>query len=217
MRIIFLGAPGSGKGTQSKKVAEQLKIPQLSTGDILRAAVKKGTEVGKKAQTIMEAGGLVSDEIMINIIKNRTAEFDCSDGYILDGFPRTLKQAQKLDEMAKSSGKKINKVISLEVDQSILVARLTGRRVCSACGSEYHILFKKPENEGFCDLDGKELIHRSDDYEDRIVTRLENYNRQTAPLIEYYSQKSILHNIDATGDINDIKNNVLSVLRSRGI
>ncbi|MCP4294459.1 MAG: adenylate kinase [Proteobacteria bacterium] len=215
MRIIFLGAPGSGKGTQSKKVAEQLKIPQLSTGDILRAAVKKGTEVGKKAQKIMEAGDLVSDEIMINIIKNRTAEPDCSDGYILDGFPRTLKQSQKLDEMAKSSGKKINKVISLEVDQSILVTRLTGRRVCSVCGSEYHILFKKPENEGFCDLDGKGLIHRSDDHEDRIVTRLENYNRQTTPLIEYYIQKGILHNIDATGEIDDIKNKILFVLRSQ--
>ena len=211
MRVIFLGAPGSGKGTQSKKVAQKLNIPQLSTGDILRAAVKEGTETGKKAQKIMEAGGLVSDAIMIDIIQGRTAQADCVDGYILDGFPRTLVQAQKLEEMTAASGKKIDKVISLEIDHSVLIERLTGRRVCSACGSEYHLLFKKPKTEGVCDQDGESLIHRSDDHEEKIVKRLESYNKQTAPLIEFYTQRGLLQSVKAEGEIETITGNILAL------
>jgi adenylate kinase len=211
MRVIFLGAPGSGKGTQSKKVAQKLNIPQLSTGDILRAAVKEGTETGKKAQKIMEAGGLVSDAIMIDIIQGRTAQADCVDGYILDGFPRTLVQAQKLEEMTAASGKKIDKVISLEIDHSVLIERLTGRRVCSVCGSEYHLLFKKPKTEGVCDQDGEALIHRSDDHEEKIVKRLESYNEQTAPLIEFYTQRGLLQSVKAEGEIETITGNILAL------
>lgn len=210
MRIIFLGAPGSGKGTQSKKVAAKLSIPQLSTGDILRAAVKEGTEIGKQAQKIMESGGLVSDEIMLGIIKDRTAQDDCAKGFILDGFPRTLIQAEKLTENTVAEGKEIDRVIYLEIDQKLLLERLTGRRVCSSCGAEYHIKYKAPKEDGICDADGKELIHRADDHEEKIINRLDNYEKQTAPLVEYYQNSGVLKTVLASGDIDTITEKILA-------
>lgn len=212
MRIIFLGAPGSGKGTQSKLVAKDLAIPQLSTGDILRAAVKAGTEVGKKAKEFMDAGDLVPDEIIVGIIKDRTAEADCQKGFILDGFPRTSAQAETLTNMFKESGQKLDHVVYLEIDPEKVVGRLTGRRVCSACGSEFHLQFKSPQKEGICNDCGKDLMHRSDDHEDKIRNRLSNYEAQTAPLIEYYKNAGVLKNVAAEGGIDDITNRIKGVL-----
>jgi adenylate kinase len=212
MRIIFLGAPGSGKGTQSKLVAKDLAIPQLSTGDILRAAVKAGTEVGKKAKEFMDAGDLVPDEIIVGIIKDRTAEADCQKGFILDGFPRTSAQAETLTQMFKESGQKLDHVVYLEIDPEKVVERLTGRRVCSDCGSEFHLQFKAPQKEGICDNCGKNLMHRSDDHEDKIRNRLSNYEAQTAPLIEYYKNAGVLKNVAAEGGIDDITNRIKGVL-----
>lgn len=212
MRIIFLGAPGSGKGTQSKLVAKDLAIPQLSTGDILRAAVKAGTEVGKKAKEFMDAGDLVPDEIIVGIIKDRTAEADCQKGFILDGFPRTSAQAETLTGMFKESGQKLDRVVYLEIDPEKVVERLTGRRVCSDCGSEFHLQFKAPQKEGICDNCGKDLMHRSDDHEDKIRNRLSNYQAQTAPLIEYYKNAGVLTNVAAEGSIDDITNRIKGVL-----
>lgn len=212
MRIIFLGAPGSGKGTQSKLLAKDLEIPQLSTGDILRAAVKAGTEVGKKAQEFMSSGDLVPDEIIVDIIKERTTEPDCTKGFILDGFPRTSAQAKTLTDMFTDSRQKLDHVVYLEIDPEKVVERLMGRRVCSECGSEFHLQFKAPRKEGICDNCGNALMHRSDDHEDKIRNRLNNYDVQTAPLIEYYQNTGVLRNISAEGGIDDITRRIKSAL-----
>ncbi len=212
MRIIFLGAPGSGKGTQSKRIAKDLRIPQLSTGDILRSAVKAGTEVGKKAKEFMDSGNLVPDEIIVGIIGERTAEADCVKGFILDGFPRTLAQAEALTGMFVDSGRKLDCVLFLEIDTDKVVERLTGRRVCSECGSEFHLQFKAPRTENVCDDCGGKLIHRSDDHEDKIRNRLGNYEAQTAPLIEYYRKAGVLKSVMAEGTIEGITGRIKSVL-----
>lgn len=212
MRIIFLGAPGSGKGTQSKRIAKDLRIPQLSTGDILRSAVKAGTEVGKKAKEFMDSGNLVPDEIIVGIIGERTAEADCVKGFILDGFPRTLAQAEALTGMFADSGRKLDCVVFLEIDTDKVVERLTGRRVCSECGSEFHLLFKAPRTESVCDDCGGKLIHRSDDHEDKIRNRLGNYEAQTAPLIEYYRKAGVLKSVMAEGTIEGITGRIKNVL-----
>ena len=213
MRIIFLGAPGSGKGTQSKRIAKDLSIPQLSTGDILREAVKNGTEVGKQAKKYMDAGDLVPDETIVGIIKDRIAEGDCQPGFILDGFPRTVEQANALQSMFQQSGLSLDKVVYLEIDPEKVVERLTGRRVCGACGAEFHLKFKAPKQEGVCDLCGMELIHRSDDHEDKIRNRLSNYDAQTAPLIDYYEKANVLKRVKAEGDIPAITSSILAVLK----
>lgn len=213
MKIIFLGAPGSGKGTQSKLVSKKLNIPQLSTGDILREAVKAGTEVGKKAKSYMDAGDLVPDEVIVGIIKDRTAQDDCKGGYILDGFPRTLEQANSLHHMFEETGEKLDYVVYLEIDPEKVVERLTGRRVCSACGAEFHLKFKAPEKEGICDVCGKELMHRSDDHEDKIRNRLANYEAQTAPLIDYYEKAGVMKKVKAEGDIDEITEKIMAVLK----
>ena len=212
MRVIFLGAPGSGKGTQSKFICAKKIIPQLSTGDMLRAAVKAGTDVGKKAQAIMESGGLVSDDIIVGIIKDRTAQNDCSGGYILDGFPRTIAQAESLREMLNDQGQKLDGVVYLEIDKEKVVGRLTGRRVCSECGAEYHLEFRRPQREGICDHDGKPLIHRADDHEEKIRNRLQNYEDQTAPLVSFYDKEGILKRVSADGEISEITERILGVL-----
>ncbi len=213
MKIIFLGAPGSGKGTQSKLVSSQLSIPQLSTGDILREAVKAGTEVGKKAKSFMDAGDLVPDEVIVGIIKDRTAEADCKPGYILDGFPRTLEQANALQQMFEQSGEKLDSVVYLEIDPEKVVDRLTGRRVCSKCGAEFHLKFKQPKEEGKCDLCGGDLMHRSDDHEDKIRNRLGNYEAQTAPLIDFYEKAGVMKKIAAEGSIDEITGKIMGVLK----
>lgn len=212
MRFIFLGAPGSGKGTQSKRVASELSIPQLSTGDILREAVKNQTDVGKEAKKFMDAGDLVPDEIIVGIIKDRTAESDCSKGFILDGFPRTVEQANALQNMFQQLNQSLDKVVYLEIDPERVVERLTGRRVCSACGAEFHLQFKQPKQDGICDACGKDLMHRSDDHEDKIRNRLKNYEDQTAPLVSYYEEQAVLQRVKAEGDIPEITKSIMAVI-----
>ena len=212
MRFIFLGAPGSGKGTQSKRVASELSIPQLSTGDILREAVKNQTAVGVEAKKYMDAGDLVPDEIIVGIIKDRTAESDCEKGFILDGFPRTVEQANALQNMFQQLNQSLDKVVYLEINPEKVVERLTGRRVCSACGAEFHLQFKAPQKEGICDICGKDLMHRSDDHEDKIRNRLKNYEDQTAPLVTYYEDQSVLQKVKAEGDIPEITKSIMAAI-----
>jgi adenylate kinase len=192
MKIILLGAPGAGKGTQAEYIKGQYNMPQISTGDILRQAVREETEIGKKAKSYMDAGKLVPDDIIINIMKQRLKEPDCSDGFILDGFPRTIKQAEKLEKIAK-----INVVINIVVPLEDLLQRITGRRSCPECGAVYHIIFNPPPEEGKCKCGGT-LIQREDDTEETVRKRLETYEAQTAPLIDYYKKKKLLKDVDGS-------------------
>ncbi len=198
MNLILLGPPGAGKGTQAKKLTAALRIPQISTGDILRAAVKDGTPMGVQARKYMDAGKLVPDSVVTGIIDARLKEADCRDGFILDGFPRTVEQALSLDEMLGGSGRYIDHVISIEVPDTALLARLSGRWMC-ACGASYHKIFNPPKVDGICDLCGAKLYQRDDDKEEAIKVRLENYHKQTAPLIKYYRGKGLLRAIAGTG------------------
>jgi len=192
MKIILLGAPGAGKGTQAEYIKGQYNMPQISTGDILRQAVREETEIGKKAKSYMDAGKLVPDDIIINIMKQRLKEPDCLDGFILDGFPRTIKQAKKLEKIAK-----INVVINIVVPLEDLLQRITGRRSCPECGAVYHIIFNPPPEEGKCKCGGT-LIQREDDTEETVRKRLETYEAQTAPLIDYYKKKKLLKDVDGS-------------------
>ncbi|MBN2333668.1 MAG: adenylate kinase [Deltaproteobacteria bacterium] len=203
MNLILLGPPGAGKGTQAKKMVDQLKIPQISTGDILRAAVKDGTPMGIEAKKYMDAGQLVPDEVVIGIIADRIKESDCAAGYILDGFPRTVAQAEALEKMLNTMNQDIDHVVSIDVPDGDLLARLTGRRMCS-CGASFHVMFNKPKKEGVCDLCGGALYHRDDDREEAITERLVNYHKQTAPLIEFYSNRDKVRPIPGTGSVDDI-------------
>ncbi len=212
VNIIMLGPPGAGKGTQAKMLVERLGIPQISTGDMLRAAVKEGTELGKKAKEYMDAGKLVPDEVVIGIVKERLAQPDCEKGFILDGFPRTIPQAEALDRVLGELGKGIDYVINIAVPNEELITRLTGRRTCRQCGAMYHVVFNPPKVEGKCDKCGGELYQRDDDKEETIRQRLEVYQAQTAPLIEYYEKKGVLYNIDGTGSIEEIFQSILKVL-----
>ncbi|WP_293575894.1 adenylate kinase [Phaeobacter sp.] len=203
--LILLGPPGAGKGTQARKLETHYGFVQLSTGDLLRAAVAAGTAAGLAAKAVMEAGGLVSDEIVIAILRDRLAEPDCAKGVILDGFPRTSVQAEALDALLAETGQRINAAISLEVDDAAMVARVAGRYTCAGCGEGYHDDFKKPRVSGTCDVCGKsEMSRRPDDTAETVASRLEAYHAQTAPLISYYAQKNVLQRLDAMGDINEI-------------
>jgi len=208
----MLGPPGAGKGTQAKMLVDRLGIPQVSTGDMLREAVKKGTDLGKKAKEYMDAGKLVPDEVVIGIVKERLAQSDCGNGFILDGFPRTIPQAQALDEALKGLGKKIDHVVNVAVPAEELVTRLTGRRTCRQCGSMFHVVFNPPKKEGVCDKCGGELYQRDDDKEETIRQRLKVYEDQTSPLIDYYGRKGVLHDIDGRGSIDEIFQDILKVL-----
>ncbi len=202
--IILLGAPGSGKGTQAKKLSAAFGIPQISTGDMLREAVKRGTELGRQAKRFMDEGGLVPDDVVIGIVKDRLGEADCGAGFILDGFPRTIPQAQALDRVAGELGKEITAVVSLEVKEGELMERLGGRRTCSACGAMYHVRFHPPKAAGRCDQCGGELLQRDDDREETIRARLVQYRRSTEPLIDYYREAGTLRSVAASGDIDAI-------------
>lgn len=196
MNLILLGAPGAGKGTQAEILCQKKNIPTISTGNILREALKNGTEMGLKAKTYMESGQLVPDEILIGIIKDRLSEDDCKNGFILDGFPRTIPQAEALDAM----GIGIDAVLDIEVPDDEIVTRMSGRRVCEACGSSYHVVHKKPKVEGKCDSCGGTLVQRKDDHPDTVKERLEVYHTQTEPLKEYYSNQGkllVVHGQDA--------------------
>jgi adenylate kinase len=193
-------------------LVDRLGIPQVSTGDMLREAVKKGTDLGKKAKEYMDAGKLVPDEVVIGIVKERLAQSDCGNGFILDGFPRTIPQAQALDEALKGLGKKIDHVVNVAVPAEELVTRLTGRRTCRQCGSMFHVVFNPPKKEGVCDKCGGELYQRDDDKEETIRQRLKVYEDQTSPLIDYYGRKGVLHDIDGRGSIDEIFQDILKVL-----
>lgn len=212
MRLILLGPPGAGKGTQAKRLVEKYGIPQISTGDMLRAALKAGTELGIKAKTFMDAGKLVPDEVVIGLIEERIKEADCVNGFMLDGFPRTVAQADALNGVMAKSSLKLDHVISIDVANEELVVRLTGRRTCRACGAGFHISFDPPKKEGVCDKCGGELYQRDDDSEATIRNRLKVYSDQTEPLIAYYKKAGLLRPIDGTGSIDDIFGRVTAVL-----
>ena len=215
MNIILLGPPGGGKGTQAKLLTEKHKIPQISTGDILRAAVKQGTSLGKMAKEYMEAGKLVPDEVVIGIIKERLKEADCENGFILDGFPRTVVQAEALSETLGTMQKKIDHVISITVDEEELIKRLTGRRTCRSCGAMFHVIFNPSKKEGICDFCSGELYQRDDDKAETIRNRLNVYNQQTAPLIDYYQKNGLLRTVRGVGKIEDIFNKIEEVLNTK--
>lgn len=199
MNLIFLGAPGAGKGTQAEKVSEKLGIPTISTGNIIREALKNETEMGLKAKSFIESGKLVPDEVVIGIIKDRLAEDDCKNGFILDGFPRTIPQAEALDAM----GIKIDKVIDIEVADEKIVQRMSGRRVCPDCGASYHTEYKKPQKDGVCNACGAELVIRKDDKPEVVLDRLNVYHEQTEPLKDYYAKKGILSEVEGQEEVAD--------------
>lgn len=199
MNLILLGAPGAGKGTQAEKIVEKYGIPAVSTGNMIRAALKEGTEMGLKAKSYMEAGQLVPDEVVIGIIKDRLAQKDCENGFILDGFPRTIPQAQALEDM----GVRIDKVLDIEVPDEKITARMSGRRVCSKCGNSYHLLYKKPLNEGVCDSCGGELVQRKDDAPETVVARLNEYHEMTEPLKAFYEKLGKLVVVEGQEEVAD--------------
>jgi adenylate kinase len=212
MNLILLGPPGAGKGTQAQMIVERYHIPQISTGDILRAAVKEGTPLGKKGKVFMDQGQLVPDEVVIGIIDERLKALDCDPGFILDGFPRTIAQAEALQPILTKIAKSIDHVINIEVNSEELVRRLTGRRTCKNCGAMFHLLFHPSKREGICDRCGGTLYQREDDKEETIRTRLKEYERQTAPLIEYYRRKSTLRSIQGVGGTDQIFEQIVRVL-----
>ncbi|MCI2399270.1 adenylate kinase [Aliiroseovarius subalbicans] len=211
--LILLGPPGAGKGTQARMLEEKFGLVQLSTGDLLRAAVAAGTDAGKAAKAVMEAGELVSDQIVIDILRDRLGDADCAKGVILDGFPRTTVQAEALDELLSESGQKINAAISLEVDDAAMVTRISGRYTCGSCGEGYHDEFKQPAKDGVCDkCGGTEMKRRADDNAETVESRLVAYHAQTAPLIAYYDGKGSLQKIDAMGSIDDIAGGLSAIV-----
>ena len=215
MNIVFLGPPGAGKGTQAKILIERYGIPQISTGDMLREHRAKGTELGKQAQEYMDRGQLVPDEIILGMVKERLSQPDCERGFILDGFPRTVAQAEALDRILAEMGKELNFALALIVPDELLVERLTGRRTCKNCGMMYHIKYKPPKVEGKCDVCGGQLYQRADDNEETVRNRLKVYHEQTAPLIEYYKNKGILKEIDGSKSIEEITQQLISILEGK--
>ena len=206
MRLIMLGAPGAGKGTQAAKVAESLHIPHISTGDIFRANIKNGTELGKKAKAFMDAGKLVPDELTCDLVADRLAQSDCSEGFILDGFPRTIPQAEALEEVLTKLGTKIDYAVNIDVPDEAIVSRMSGRRACVGCGATYHIVYNPPRTENVCDVCGQTLILRDDDKPETVQTRLKVYHDQTQPLIDFYSGKGALVTVDGTMGLEDVFN-----------
>ena len=217
MNLILLGPPGAGKGTQAQMIVERYHLPQISTGDILRAAVKEGTSLGKQAKTFMDRGQLVPDEVVIGIIDERLRASDCNAGFILDGFPRTTPQAEALQAILTKIRKSVDHVINIEVDPEELVRRLTGRRTCNNCGGMFHILFHPPQKEGVCDRCGGTLYQREDDGEETIRTRLKEYQKLTAPLIQYYQNKKLLRSIRGVGGQNQIFEQIIRVLDAKPV
>ena len=204
MKIIMLGAPGAGKGTQAKKIAAKYGIPHISTGDVFRANIKNGTELGKKAKTYMDQGLLVPDELVVDLVVDRVNQDDCTNGYVLDGFPRTIPQAEALTEALEKMGQKVDFAIDVNVPDENIVKRMGGRRACVTCGATYHMVYAPTKKEGICDTCGGELILRDDDKPETVQKRLNVYHDQTQPLIDYYTSQGILGTVDGTVDIDDV-------------
>lgn len=204
LRTILLGPPGAGKGTQAVKIVEKYNIPHISTGDIFRENIKNETELGNRAKAYMDRGELVPDELVVEIATDRLTKDDCKNGFLLDGFPRTIFQAEKLDEFLAQRGEKIDKVINIDVEKDALVKRITGRRVCKSCGASYHMVNIPPKKDGVCDLCNGELIQRADDTEETVLNRIDVYNKQTKPLVDYYDKAGVIINIDGNKDLDDV-------------
>ena len=215
MKIVMLGAPGAGKGTQADKIAEKYNIPHISTGDIFRSNIKAGTELGKKAKSFIDQGLLVPDEVTIGMLLDRIHEADCENGYILDGFPRTIPQAESLTAALKENGEAIDFALDVEVPDANIVNRMAGRRACLKCGATYHTEFAAPKKEGICDKCGSELVLRDDDKPETVQKRLEVYHEQTHPLIDYYKKKGVLHAIDGTLSMETVFKNIVDILEHK--
>lgn len=212
MKIIMLGAPGAGKGTQAKQIAAKYEIPHISTGDIFRANIKEGTALGMEAKSYMDKGQLVPDELTVKILLDRVSKDDCKNGYVLDGFPRTIPQADVLDKAVSELNDKIDYAINVDVKDDNIIRRMSGRRACLNCGATYHIVNVPPRKEGICDTCGSELVIRDDDKEETVKARLLAYHEQTQPLIDYYNNKGILKEVDGTKDMNDVFADIVNIL-----
>lgn len=212
MKIIMLGAPGAGKGTQAKKIADKYQIPHISTGDIFRANIKNGTELGKKAKTYMDQGLLVPDELVVDLVVDRLAQEDCAKGCVLDGFPRTIPQAESLDAALAAKGEAIDYAIDVDVPDENIINRMSGRRACVACGATYHIVHIPTKVEGVCDRCGEKLILRDDDKPETVKKRLDVYHAQTQPLIDYYTEKNILKSVDGTQNMEAVFQAIVEIL-----
>jgi len=212
MKIIMLGAPGAGKGTQAKKLAERYSIPHISTGDIFRANIKNGTELGKKAKSYMDEGELVPDDLVVDLVVDRFKNPDCANGYVLDGFPRTIPQAEALDTALNAIGETVDFAINVEVPDENIINRMSGRRACVGCGATYHIKYNPTKVEGICDSCGEKLILRDDDKPETVKNRLSVYHEQTQPLIDFYKKKGVLAEVDGTKDMDDVFNAIVIIL-----
>lgn len=212
MKIIMLGAPGAGKGTQAKKLAAKYGIPHISTGDIFRANIKNGTELGKKAKVYMDQGLLVPDELVVDLVVDRFKESDCEKGYVLDGFPRTIPQAKALDEALSKNNDAVEFAIDVDVVDAKIISRMSGRRACVNCGATYHVETIPPKQEGICDVCGANLILRDDDQPETVKKRLQVYHEQTQPLIDYYQGKGILRSVDGTRDLEEVFNDIVKIV-----
>ncbi|MCR5279522.1 MAG: adenylate kinase [Lachnospiraceae bacterium] len=213
MKIIMLGAPGAGKGTQAEMICEKYNLPHVSTGDIFRANIKNGTDLGKEAKQYMDKGQLVPDELTVRILLDRVAKEDCKNGYVLDGFPRTIPQAEVLDQELTKLGDKVDFAINVDVPDENIINRMGGRRACVTCGATYHVQFAPPAKEGICDKCGSKLILRDDDKPETVKNRLDVYHKQTQPLIEYYSKKGVLKEVDGTVSMNEVFESIVSILK----
>jgi len=212
MRLVIFGAPGAGKGTQAKRLSERLGVPHISTGDMLRENIEQGTELGRAAKTYMDRGELVPDDIINDMVKMRIGESDCVRGFILDGYPRTVPQAEALARMLHEMGTGLDAVLDLEVPDEEIVKRLSGRRVCKRCGASYHVIFNPPKQPSVCDVCGGELYQRSDDTEEAVLNRIAVYKRKTKPLLDYYAKQGLLKSVDGTGTIDEIFRRLLELL-----
>lgn len=213
MKILLMGPPGAGKGTQAENLVQTFSIPHISTGDMFRAAVKEGTPLGKQAKACMDSGKLVPDEVTIGIVRERLAKDDCKDGFLLDGFPRTVPQAEALDKILDDLDTKLDKVLNIEVPSEDLIERAVGRRICKSCGATYHIKFNPPDTENVCDNCGGELYQRNDDNEQTMSNRLAVYEEQTKPLIDYYKRAGIYVAIDGRKSIDEVTKNLVEILK----
>ncbi|PTF83242.1 adenylate kinase [Staphylococcus chromogenes] len=214
MNIILMGLPGAGKGTQASEIIKKYPIPHISTGDMFRKAIKDETELGKEAKSYMDRGELVPDEVTVGIVKERISEDDAKKGFLLDGFPRTIEQAEALNSILKDLGREIEAVVNIDVPEEELMNRLTGRRICEICGTTYHLVFNPPKVEGVCDLEGGKLYQREDDNPETVANRLDVNIKQSKPILDFYSQKGVLKNIDGSKNINEVTEDVIRILES---